>query len=326
MSNLEPDPPESRCGGTVSVAAKPVADLIAARDVPLGRYTTVQRFLPHRERRMVGAWCFLDRYGPQSVIALPGMRVPPHPHTGLQTVSWLFDGEIVHRDSLGSLQTIRPGQLNLMTSGRGIAHSEESPREHPPTLHGLQLWVALPDGVRHGGPRFDHYPDLPVLRTSGITATVVVGELDGVRSPALAYSPLVGVEITLEPGAQIRLPLERDFEYAVLVIDGSTEVAGCALGQEALLYLGTGRSDLLLDATGAAWLFLLGGAPFEEELVMWWNFVARSHEEVVAAREDWAAGRRFGVVHGYDGDPLPAPPLPTTRLKSRDRHGHSRQP
>jgi len=308
------------------VAAKPVADLIAARDVPLGRYTTVQRFLPHRERRMVGAWCFLDRYGPQSVIALPGMRVPPHPHTGLQTVSWLFDGEIVHRDSVGSLQTIRPGQLSLMTSGRGIAHSEESPRERPPTLHGLQLWVALPDGVRHSGPRFDHYPDLPVLRTSGITATVVVGELDGVRSPALAYSPLVGAEITLEPGAQIRLPLERNFEYAVLVIDGSAEVAGCALGPEALLYLGTGRSDVLLDATGAARLFLLGGAPFEEELVMWWNFVARSHEEVVAAREDWAAGRRFGVVHGYDGDPLPAPPMPATRLKSRDRHGHSRQP
>jgi redox-sensitive bicupin YhaK (pirin superfamily) len=325
MSNLEPDPSESRCGGSVSVAAKPVADLVAARDVPLGRYTTVQRFLPHRERRMVGAWCFLDRYGPQSVIALPGMRVPPHPHTGLQTVSWLFDGEIVHRDSLGSLQTIRPGQLNLMTSGYGIAHSEESPREHPPNLHGLQLWVALPDQARHGGPRFDHYPDLPVLRASGIAVTVVAGELDGVRSPALTYSPLVGAEIVLEPGAQIRLPLERDFEYAVLVIDGSAEVAGCRLGPEALLYLGTGRSDLMLDAAGATRLFLLGGAPFEEDLVMWWNFVARTHEEVVAAREDWAAGRRFGVVHGYDGDPLPAPPLPTARLKSRDRHGHSRQ-
>lgn len=326
MSNLEPDPSESRCGGAVSVAAKPVADLIAARDVPLGRYTTVQRFLPHRDRRMVGAWCFLDRYGPQSVIALPGMRVPPHPHTGLQTVSWLFDGEIVHRDSLGSLQTIRPGQLNLMTSGHGIAHSEESPREHPPNLHGLQLWVALPDQARHGGPRFDYHPDLPVLRASGIAVTVVAGEMDGVRSPALTYSPLVGAEIVLEPGAQIRLPLERDFEYAVLVIDGSAEVAGCRLGPEALLYLGTGRSDLMLDAAAATRLFLLGGAPFEEDLVMWWNFVARTHEEVVAAREDWAAGRRFGAVHGYDGDPLPAPPLPTARLKSRDRHGHSRQP
>jgi redox-sensitive bicupin YhaK (pirin superfamily) len=324
MSNLEPDPSESRAGGSVSVAAKPVADLIAARDVPLGRYTTVQRFLPHRERRMVGAWCFVDRYGPQSVIALPGMRVPPHPHTGLQTVSWLFDGEIVHRDSLGSLRTIRPGQLNLMTSGRGIAHAEESPREHPPNLHGLQLWVALPDHVRHGDPRFDHYPDLPVLRASGIAVTVVAGELDGVRSPALTYSPLVGAEIVLEPDAQIRLPLERDFEYAVLVIDGSAEVAGCRLGPEALLYLGTGRSDLVLDAAGATRLFLLGGAPFEEDLIMWWNFVARTHEEVIAAREDWAAGRRFGVVHGYAGDPLPAPPLPTSRLKSRDRHGRTR--
>src|SRR5262249_19865424 len=254
----------------------------------------------------------------------PGMRVPPHPHTGLQTVTWLFDGEILHRDSLGSERTIRPGQLNLMTSGHGIAHSEESPREHPPTLHGLQLWVALPDGARHGHPRFDHYQDLPVLRTSGIAVTVIVGELDGVASPALAYSPLVGADIALDPDAQIRLPLERDFEYAVLMVAGSAEISGGVLGPEVLLYLGTGRSDLMLHAPGGARLFLVGGAPFEEELVMWWNFVARTHDEVVAAREDWAAGRRFGAVHGYDGDPLPAPPLPTSRLRSRDRHGRTR--
>jgi redox-sensitive bicupin YhaK (pirin superfamily) len=234
-------------------------------------------------------------------------------------VTWLFDGEIRHRDSLGSEQAIRPGQLNLMTSGHGIAHSEESPREHPPTLHGLQLWVALPDHARHAEPRFDHHPDLPVLRTSGISVTVVAGELDGVGSPALVHSPLVGADVTLDSGAQVRLPLEPDFEYAVLVITGSVEVAGGVLGPDALLYLGTGRSDLMLDSPGGARLFLLGGAPFEEELVMWWNFVARTHEEIVEARTDWATGRRFGAVHGYDGDPLPAPPLPATRLKPRPR-------
>src|SRR5690349_18995739 len=134
MSNLEPQPAQMECGGTDAVAAKPVADLIPGREVPLGRYTTVQRFLPHRTRRMVGAWCFVDRFGPDSVIALPGMRVPPHPHTGLQTVSWLLAGEILHRDSLGNVQPIVPGQLNLMTAGAGIAHSEESPARRPPTL------------------------------------------------------------------------------------------------------------------------------------------------------------------------------------------------
>jgi len=321
VSNAEPAPHEIACGGTGSVAAKPVADLIPARDVPLGRYTTVQRFLPHRDRRMAGAWCFLDRYGPQSVIALPGMRVPPHPHTGLQTVSWLLAGEILHRDSLGNTQPIVPGQLNLMTSGHGIAHSEESPREHPPTLHGLQLWIALPEEARHGPARFEHHGDLPVVTADRVRATVVVGELDGARSPAVVHSPLVGADVALDAGADTRLPLRPDFEYAVVMVAGRAGVAGDELGVESLLYLGTGRTELRLTAEAPARLFLLGGEPFAEKLVMWWNFVGRSHEDVAAARDDWAAGRRFGVVRGYDGDPLPAPPLPATRLKARGRAG-----
>jgi quercetin 2,3-dioxygenase len=324
VSNLEPDPPETRCGGTVSVAPRPVTEGIPGRDVPLGRYTVVRRFLPHRTRRMVGAWCFVDRFGPDSVIALPGMQVPPHPHIGLQTVTWLLAGEVLHRDSLGSVQSIHPGALNLMTSGHGIAHSEESPRERPPTLHGLQLWVALPEGARHGEPAFAHHADLPVVQQQGLAITVVAGEVAGARSPARVYTPLVGADVVVDPGGDARLPLEPDFEYAVLMLAGAAEVSGAALGVDELVYLGSGRTELPVRSTGPARLFLFGGEPFAEELVMWWNFVARTHEEIVEARTDWAAGRRFGVVHGYAGDPLPAPPMPAVRLKARDRHGNTR--
>jgi redox-sensitive bicupin YhaK (pirin superfamily) len=332
VSNLEPDPHETVCGGAVATAPAPTSVLLPGHDVALGRYTTVRRLLPQRERRMVGAWCFADLFGPDEIGGRPGMQVPPHPHTGLQTVSWLLAGEILHRDSLGSLQTILPGQLNLMTSGRGIAHSEESPPSHPPVMHGLQLWVALPEGVRDTGPRFEHYPAMPVFRDAGATVTVVVGDVGGVRSPAHVHTPLVGAEVELAAGAMPRLPLEPTFEYAALVLTGTAEVAGTPLTRGSLLYLGSGRSDLALGSAGGARLFLLGGEPFADSLVMWWNFVARSHEEIVEAREDWMAGRRdsdpasnsrFGTVHGYPGDRLPAPAMPTTRLKSRDRHGRS---
>ena len=291
--------------------------LLPGHDVPLGRYTIVRRLLPQRTLRTVGAWCFVDEFGPDEVADRPGMRIGPHPHTGLQTVSWLIAGEILHRDSLGSLRSIVPGQLNVMTSGHGIAHSEESPAVHPPVMHGLQLWVALPEEARHGAPRFEHHPSVPVVELDGATVTVVVGALGGMRSPATVYSPLLGADIALHGSA--RLPLPPDFEHAVLVTSGRAEVGGVALEKGALLYLGLGRTDLVL--TGTARLFLLGGVPFEEPLVMWWNFVGRTHEEIAAAREDWMAGRRFGTVSGFDGDPLPAPPMPTTRLKARIRTG-----
>jgi redox-sensitive bicupin YhaK (pirin superfamily) len=310
-------------GGVVTAADEPTSVLLPGHDVPLGRYTTVRRLLPQRPRRMVGAWCFVDHFGPDDVAARPGMRVPPHPHTGLQTVSWLVDGEILHRDSLGSLQSIVPGQVNLMTSGRGIAHSEESPAPHPPVMHGLQLWVALPDDARHTPPRFEHHPAVPVLRDGGVTITVVVGSLGGESSPAVVHTPLLGAEVLMAAGAGARLPLEPTFEYAALVMTGAAEIAGTPLTPGSLLYLGQGRSEVDLRSPGGSRLFLLGGEPFEEPLVMWWNFVGRSHEEIVEAREDWQAGRRFGGVAGYDGDPLPAPEMPTTRLKSRDRHGRT---
>jgi quercetin 2,3-dioxygenase len=280
--------------------------------------------LPHRERRTVGAWCFLDHFGPQSVINMPGMQVPPHPHMGLQTVTWLLEGEVLHRDSLGSRQSIHPGQLNLMTSGHGIAHSEESPTEHPPSLHGLQLWVALPSGSREGPARFDHYPELPRRSFDGGALTVVMGEFDGLTSPAVTYSPLVGVDLVLDPGASIELALRPDFEYAVVIMAGSATVDGTALHPHSLLYLGEGRASSVVRAEpSGSRMFLVGGEPFDEELVMWWNFVGRSHEDIAKARAQWAAGERFGTVHGYAGGPLPAPPLPTTRLVPRGRAAHS---
>jgi redox-sensitive bicupin YhaK (pirin superfamily) len=268
---------------------------------------------------MVGAWCFLDAYGPDDLAGTPGMRVGPHPHIGLQTVSWLVAGEILHRDSLGSRQEIRPGQLNLMTAGRGIAHSEETPAQHSGVLQGVQLWVALPGADRDRAPAFTHHADLPVLADGGLRATVLMGELAGAVSPARCYSPLVGAEITLAAGTDARVPLRPGFEYAVLTLDGAATVDEETVKPGPLLYVGEGRSALRLRAGSDTRLMLLGGEPFPEPLVMWWNFVAREHDEVVQAREEWAHGTGFGQVRGYDGPAIPAPPMPITRLVPRGR-------
>jgi redox-sensitive bicupin YhaK (pirin superfamily) len=328
VSNLEEHPVEQETGGAVALAVR--RDVLAGRDVPLGRYSTVNRLLPHTNRRMVGAWCFLDHFGPDAIFTGPGMQVPPHPHLGLQTVTWLVDGEVLHRDSLGNLAMIRPDQLNLMTAGRGIVHAEQSPDGHGPSLHGLQLWVALPAGAAAGAPAFEHHEDLPAYGESGAHVIVVVGTLGRQSSPATVYSPIVGADIRLEPTATTALPLRPDWEYAVLVLAGSADVADGDLWPGSLCYLGTGRDRLVLRAPDGGRVFLLGGEPFAEELVMWWNFVGRSHDEIVAARDAWMSGAAitgvsaddpFGVVRGYDGPALPAPAMPTTRLKPRDRHG-----
>jgi quercetin 2,3-dioxygenase len=321
MSNLDRHPRETQCGGRTAVAVEPVRQLHFGRAVPLGgpRAMTVTRTLPNRERRMVGAWCFVDFYGPDDISSAPGMQVPPHPHTGLQTVSWLISGEVLHRDSVGSYQLVTPGQLNLMTAGHAISHSEESPPDHSPILHGVQLWTALPDRDRHVDPHFGHHPDLPVLTDSGVTVTVIMGELGGAASPARVYSPLVGVEADLAAGADTRVPLHPDWEYAALGLSGTVEVDGLALSTGPLLYLGSGRSDLALRADQGGRVLVIGGEPFEEHIVMWWNFIGRDHDEIVAAREEWMHGDRFGTVHGYPGNPLPAPPMPSTQLRPRGR-------
>jgi quercetin 2,3-dioxygenase len=315
MSSLEADP-------EVGPGAPAAPELLEGAPVALGgpRGFAVTRTLPHRQRRTVGAWCFLDAYGPHDLAGSDGMRVGPHPHTGLQTVTWLVAGEVLHRDSLGHRQEIRPGQLNIMTAGRGISHAEETPREHSPTLQGVQLWVALPHAVRDMAPAFASFADLPVVTAAGLRATVLIGELAGAASPAPAHTPLVGAEITLDPGADSTLPLRPDFEYAVLALDGAATVDDATLKPGPLLYLGAGRSSVRLATGSAARVLLLGGEPFEERLVMWWNFVARDHDEIVQMRADWVdATPRFGTVHGYDGPALPAPPMPITRLVPRGR-------
>lgn len=319
MSVREADPTAPAPGGVVT-----------GREVAIGKYTTVRRFLPDRTRRTIGAWCFVDHFGPEDLTrpspgGRVGMWVPPHPHIGLQTVSWLYAGEILHRDSVGSHQVIRPGGLNLMTSGRGIAHSEESVTESvaagATVMHGLQLWVALPVGARDGDPRFEHHDDLPVITDGRSRMTVVMGELAGTRSPALVHSPLVGVDVLLPAGATVDVPLDPGFEHGLLVVAGEVEAGGVRLGGGSLQYRAPGADRLTLRAMTDSTAFLLGGLPLEEPLVMWWNFVGPDHETVEAARDDWAAGRRFGTVDGFDGDPLPAPELPRVRLIPRGRDG-----
>jgi len=319
MSNLDRQAALSVCGGRGFVVAEPVRELLAPRTVRLGESTEVRRLLPNLGRRMVGAWAFVDHYGPDDIADEPGMQVPPHPHMGLQTVSWLHEGEVLHRDSLGSLQTVRPRELGLMTSGRAISHSEESPKAHARFLHGAQLWVALPEAYRQVEPHFQHHTELPTVTAPGLTATVILGELDGATSPGTAYTPIVGADVALAGGAEARLPLDPDFEYAVLSMSGEAEVDGVPLQPGSMLYLGCGRSELPLRATSDAGLMLLGGEPFEEEIVMWWNFIGRSHEEIEEARRGWMESSRFGEVKGYDGDRLAAPELPPVALKPRGR-------
>jgi quercetin 2,3-dioxygenase len=339
MSTLDAD---------LEIAVGPVKadlDLTPAREARVGD-VTVRRLLPLRQRRSVGAWCFVDHYGPMSVDGLTGMRVPPHPHIGLQTVTWLIAGNVLHRDSLGSEQMIRPGQLNLMTAGRGIAHAEESPAEHDPQLHGVQLWVALPDAQRRVAPAFEHHAELPAFAAGGFEVTVFLGSLPGAQSPATVYSEIVGAEIvagrraaarggtgpagsaagtdaaaplTAGRDATGRIPVKPSHEHAVFVSAGSAAVEGTLLQTGQLLYLGTGREHVTMAAPAGSRLFLLGGIPLGEPLLMWWNFVARTPEEIAAAAGEWAGGA-YGTVNGYDGDPLPAPPLDVARLTRRSPH------
>jgi redox-sensitive bicupin YhaK (pirin superfamily) len=236
------------------------------------------------------------------------MDIAPHPHIGLQTVSWLLDGELLHKDSLGLEGRARPGVLNLMTAGRGIAHSEETPTQNVGRLRGVQLWVALPGASRETTPAFEQHASLPVIELDGGAATVILGELGGVRSPGRIFSPMVGADISAAPERRLVLPLRPDFEHAIVPLRGDCRLEDRTLETDTLYYLGSGRRDLALFAgPEAARVLLLGGSPFGETILMWWNFVARTAEEIVAAREDWQAGRRFGEVRAYEGLPYPAP-------------------
>jgi redox-sensitive bicupin YhaK (pirin superfamily) len=288
---------------------------IPGRKADLGEGTAVRRLLPTRGRRLVGPWCFLDHYGPDAVHGA-GMALGAHPHIGLQTVSWFFEGEVLHRDSLGSEQIIRPGQLNLMTSARGIAHSEETPASHGPRLHGAQLWVALPEEARHGAPAFEHIPELPQAGFDAFRATVLMGSLAGTVSPARAFSPMVGAELVADRDGVSRIPLDPAFEHAVAPIWGRAAIGDLPIEIGVVYAIAPGEAFLELRMEQGARVLLLGGAPFPEPILMWWNFVARAPEEMVEARADWEAGRRFGAVEGALSR-IPAPPLEPSMLRLR---------
>ena len=313
MSDLGRKPELVQC--TSGTAPALAVEAYPVRSAELGGGLTVRRALPHRERRLVGPWCFLDHFGPLDFAAGKPMDVAPHPHIGLQTVTWLIAGEVVHKDSLGNEQIIRPGALNLMTAGNGIAHSEETPLRNSGRLHGLQLWTALPEAARKGGAAFAHHAELPTAGFGVCRATVAMGALAGARSPAKAYSPIVGAELVADSTGEAVLPLEPGFEHAMLLIEGDAALAGEELALDMLYYLGSGRARLALALGAGARLFLIGGAPLAEDVLIWWNFVARTPDEIAEARSDWEAERRFGDVGAYKGARLAAPPF-VGRLKS----------
>lgn len=318
MTNPDPHPTEVVC-----TEAGTGAQLLEPRAVPLGgvRAMTVRRTLPQRARSLIGAWCFVDHYGPDRVADTGGMDVPPHPHTGLQTVSWLFSGTIEHRDSAGFHALVRPGEVNLMTAGSGISHSE---RSTPDTdlLHGVQLWVALPDRARQIGKTFAHHvPD--VVSGPGWRGQVFLGSLLGHTSPVTTHTPLLGAEITLDAGAELDLEVEPGFEHGILVDAGALAVDDEPVPAHHLLFRPVGASRLRLRAgEEPVRLLLLGGPPFGEQIVMWWNFVGRDHDEIVQFRDLWMAEiaggpSHYGLPSDDPDDPLPAPRLPDARIRPR---------
>ncbi|MDQ6527161.1 pirin family protein [Nocardioides sp. LHD-245] len=331
MSNPEAAPDEVICEGRQAAGI----EVMEPREVPLGgpRAMQVRRTLPQRQRSLIGAWCFLDHYGPDRVSESGGMEVAPHPHTGLQTVSWLFTGEIEHRDSAGNVAMVRPKEVNLMTAGRGISHSEVSTPETT-VLHGAQLWVALPDADRDTDAGFQHYAPA-AIGGEGWRAHVFLGSLLGDSSPVATFTPLLGAELVLDPGTTLAVPVDASYEHGVLVDLGGVSVGGVAARAADLAYVPPGADELTLTAGDeGARLLVLGGPPFGESIVMWWNFVGRTHDEVVAYRAAWqdqitgadgevvpdsrqVAPGRFGVVPDQPLRPIPAPELPNARLRER---------
>lgn len=295
--------------------------IIEPRKVKLTTRTgiEVRRSVPHANLRKIGAWCFVDHFGP--TVQSEGMVVAAHPHTGLQTVTWLFEGAIDHRDSIGTKQTIKAGQLNLMTAGKGISHSELSLATSE-NLHAVQLWIALPDEVRNQEPAFEHQADLPSLTIGDSTLKVLVGEFAGVTSPTEVFSDLVGVEIRIPAGKKISLELNPEFEYGLLAAQGNF-VAGVTTPEDItehnLGFWPTGNSLLEVEARQVDVIaILLGGIPMQEKIIMWWNFIGRSHEEIVEARSEWnSRSERFGKFEDEIGGWIPAPELPNLTLQPR---------
>ncbi|SFP85430.1 hypothetical protein SAMN05216229_106249 [Geopseudomonas sagittaria] len=310
MSTHEPTPRLSSSYDCPLRGGERLIQRVDARVAQIGGGIPVNRLLPSRQRRMIGAWCFLDHAGPARFEPGQGMRVGPHPHTGLQTFTWMIEGEVLHCDSLGSRQVIRPGQVNLMTAGRGISHSEECLADQR-VLHAAQLWIALPAADGDCAPAFDHHPELPRWEHDGCRFTLLAGRFEARQAPTRLYSALLGLELHSPDGAHLDLPLESTFEYGVLPLEGSLQIGAEQFAADQLAYLGRGRDRLQLHLAPGSRVLLLGGEPFGEEILIWWNFVGHSRAQIAQAQRDWEAGSpRFGGVPAYDGTPLVAPPLP----------------
>jgi redox-sensitive bicupin YhaK (pirin superfamily) len=281
---------------------------LTAKTAPVGDFS-VLRALPQRERRLVGPFCFLDHMGPHTAVAQAGGGVGPHPHIGLSTVTYLFEGSALHRDSLGTQQLITPGDVNWMTAGRGIVHSERPPADtvgRPATLHGLQVWVALPLEAEDAQPAFQHVPKalLPLQESGGASTRVVLGAWHGAQSPVHLASPTFYVVSQLEQGAELELSTEHS-ERALYVIDGAVGVGGEALARGELAVLTTGEAGCVTALTRAT-VAVLGGAPLEGPRLMWWNFVSSRRERLEQAKADWQH-RRFPTIPGDSADRIPMP-------------------
>ena len=301
-----------------NLAGKPTLKAVTSRKSILGSGLPIIRHLPSSDQRLIGPWCFLDHIGPTTLNPANAVDVGTHPHTGLQTVTWLFEGALLHKDSLGYEQIIEPGQLNLMTAGYGICHSEESPPGFSGPMHGLQFWIALPAEHEDTAPAFAHHTDLPHWEQEGIHITLVVGELDGKQSPATVFSPLVGADIEAADGGTLSLPVPPGFELGLCINEGSASLEGHALAAGELYYLGQGREQLVLELVPGSRVMLLGGEPLKQPVLLWWNFVGRDQARLEQALADWDAwpNERFADVPLYPGKPLKAPTLdPQVRLK-----------
>ena len=280
------------------------------RMAQIGEGTTIKRALPSRHKRMIGAWCFLDHAGPVEFAAGEGLAVGPHPHIGLQTFTWMIEGSMWHRDSLGVKQLIQPKQVNLMTAGYGITHSENAP-DTETKMHSAQLWIALPDSHKDMPPQFDHYPDLPVVEQDQIEFTILVGEFLATQSPVKVHSELLGVDMITRQGGRSRLALNPRFEYGVLVLYGTAKINGHALDDQHIVVLETGLTSIDLQLGEDSRVLLIGGEPFESPILLWWNFVGRTQQELKQAYDQWVNldESRFGRMD-VDQVALIAPEFP----------------
>ncbi|WP_180039790.1 MULTISPECIES: pirin family protein [unclassified Acinetobacter] len=287
------------------------------RRAEIGQGTVIKRALPSRHKRMIGAWCFLDHAGPVHFPQGDGLDVGPHPHIGLQTFTWMIDGTMMHTDSLGTHQLIQPKQVNLMTAGYGISHTEVAP-ESETQMHAAQLWIALPDDKINMAPQFDHYPELPVVTQDGIELTVLVGEFLQTKSPVKVHSELLGVDLRSSESQSTVLPLNPKFEYGFMALEGTASVNGHELNEDNMVVLEPGLTQVKIDLHAGGRVLLLGGEPFESPILLWWNFVGRTQEELNIAREQWInQDERFGSIPDYDGPRLEAPAFPDKMRPSR---------